>query len=271
MSPEAQEKARKQDLYTTLAQIGFGMAGTNSPSFLQAAGQAANAAIPGAIQARKERKAEQRQGLAALASVEDATNAEQRARADYAQRSADRAIQIKEGRWSAKEEQDFRIKMQDDAQEHDARMTNLQIAAARRSGRGNGDGGRGGNTVNGVPVPNFGNDASGRRMEQIYIAKMSTTPPPGMRWDPNVVAVEVQQIVANDGFLPTSHRHYAGTPGVPVSEYVRDRRGRGGSGRDDIVSITPLPPVVIPATPSAAARAPSSRETAYNERLRGAS
>lgn len=140
ISPEAQEKARKQDLYTMLAQIGFGMAGTNSPSFLQAAGQAANAAIPGAIQARKERKAEQRQGLAALASVEDATNAEQRARADFAQRSTDRAIQIKEGRWSAEKEQDFRIKMQDDAQAHDARMTQLQISA-RGSGGGGGGGG----------------------------------------------------------------------------------------------------------------------------------
>jgi len=140
MSPEAQEKARKQDLYTTLAQIGFGMAGTNSPSFLQAAGQAANAAIPGAIQARKERKAEQRQGLAALASVEDAVNAEQRARADFATAQARLAAEIKEGRVSAEAQRAFTAAESALQRVHDERMTKMEIAA-RRSGVGGGGGG----------------------------------------------------------------------------------------------------------------------------------
>lgn len=137
MSPEAQEKGRKEDLYTMLAQIGFGMAGTNSPSFLQAAGQAANAAIPGAVQARRERKAEQRQGLAALTSIEEASNAENRARADFATAQARVAAELKEGRVSAETQRDFTAAQNALQRAHDERMTRLQISA-RGSGGGGG-------------------------------------------------------------------------------------------------------------------------------------
>jgi hypothetical protein len=139
MSPEAQEKGRKEDLYTMLAQIGFGMAGTNSPSFLQAAGQAANAAIPGAVQARKERKAEQRQGLAALTSIEEAGNAEGRARADFATAQARVAAELKEGRVSAEAQRDFTAAQNALQRAHDERITQMQISA-----RGGGGGGGGG-------------------------------------------------------------------------------------------------------------------------------
>jgi hypothetical protein len=108
MSPEAQEKGRKEDLYTMLAQIGFGMAGTNSPSFLQAAGQAANAAIPGAVQARRERKAEQRQGLGALTGIEANRNAAGQARAQFAANAAQRNAEIANGDWNAEKEREFR-------------------------------------------------------------------------------------------------------------------------------------------------------------------
>ncbi len=136
MSPEAQEKSRKEDLYTMLAQIGFGMAGTNSPSFLQAAGQAANAAIPGAVQARRERKAEQRQGLAALSGIEASRNEEGRARANFASAQARVAAELEEGRVSAEAQREFTAAQNALQRAHAERMTRMQIAAARASGGG---------------------------------------------------------------------------------------------------------------------------------------
>ena len=50
-------KEKNEDLWTSLAQIGFGMAGSKSPYFLQAAGEAGSAAMPGmqkAIAAQRE-------------------------------------------------------------------------------------------------------------------------------------------------------------------------------------------------------------------------
>lgn len=56
-SPEYYEKQRKEDMWSTLAEIGFNMASTKSPSLLQAIGEAASAALPGAEASKKERKA----------------------------------------------------------------------------------------------------------------------------------------------------------------------------------------------------------------------
>jgi hypothetical protein len=140
MSPEAQEKGRKEDLYTMLAQIGFGMAGTNSPSFLQAAGQAANAAIPGAVQARRERKAEQRQGLAALTSIEEAGNAEGRARAEFSTNASQRAAEIANNNWNAEKERTFRAEQAELQRVFEASENAKQRAAAARSGGGGGGG-----------------------------------------------------------------------------------------------------------------------------------
>lgn len=69
-SPEAQAARKKQDLWGSLAQIGFGMAGSNSPYFLQAAGQAGAAALPGMQAAAKDRRMEQQQALDRLAGIE---------------------------------------------------------------------------------------------------------------------------------------------------------------------------------------------------------
>ena len=137
MSPEAQEKSRKEDLYTMLAQIGFGMAGTKSPSFLQAAGQAASAAIPGAVQARKERKAEQRQGLAALTSIEEAGNAERRASTDFALAARQRDVARRDGVWSAQQERDFQEKRDKALREHQLNV--LRIEQAGANSRAGGD------------------------------------------------------------------------------------------------------------------------------------
>lgn len=56
-SPEYYEKERKADMWQTLAEIGFNMASSKSPFLLQAVGEAAAAAMPGARADKKERKA----------------------------------------------------------------------------------------------------------------------------------------------------------------------------------------------------------------------
>ena len=56
-SPEYYEKQRKSDMWQTLAEIGFNMASSKAPSVLQAIGEAASAAMPGARADKKERKA----------------------------------------------------------------------------------------------------------------------------------------------------------------------------------------------------------------------
>ena len=56
-SPEEYEKQRKGDMWQTLAEIGFNMASSKAPNVLQAIGEAAAAAMPGARVDRKARKA----------------------------------------------------------------------------------------------------------------------------------------------------------------------------------------------------------------------
>ena len=62
-SDEYQNKLRKESLWETLAAIGFNMASSKSPSLLQAVGEAAAAALPGASADKKERKALKDRGL----------------------------------------------------------------------------------------------------------------------------------------------------------------------------------------------------------------
>jgi hypothetical protein len=78
--PGALAAQKKQDLWSTLAQVGFGMAGSNSPYFLQAAGQAGSAAIPGMMQAAKDRKAQEREAIRGMADVESLGNRERQER-----------------------------------------------------------------------------------------------------------------------------------------------------------------------------------------------
>lgn len=62
-SDENYEKSRKSDMWQTLAEIGFNMASSKSPYLLQAVGEAASAAMPGARADKKERKAIKDKGL----------------------------------------------------------------------------------------------------------------------------------------------------------------------------------------------------------------
>ena len=70
MDPAVLKREKKDDLWGALAQIGFGMAGSNSPYFLQAAGQAASAALPGIIAKKDQRKVEEKQNIDGLAGIE---------------------------------------------------------------------------------------------------------------------------------------------------------------------------------------------------------
>ena len=69
-APERLKKQKREDMYMTLAQIGANMASTKSPSFLQAAGEAAQAALPGLASASKERRTEERAAMKGAADME---------------------------------------------------------------------------------------------------------------------------------------------------------------------------------------------------------
>lgn len=69
LSPEEKKKSRKYDMWSTLAEIGASMASTKSPQFLQAAGQAMAAALPGAAASKKERDKAERDAVNALADI----------------------------------------------------------------------------------------------------------------------------------------------------------------------------------------------------------
>jgi hypothetical protein len=200
MSPEAQEKSRKEDLYTMLAQIGFGMAGTNSPSFLQAAGQAANAAIPGAVQARKERKAEQRQGMAALADIENMSNADRKAAADYARAQRERAEAIAERRWSVQEEQDFKAEQAELERKHD-------FAILRATPRGGGGG-------SSNSADNFERDV----MEEFRILK-NVAPTGGVRaGDAELMQRARQRVAQRRDLISRANVSYLQARGAPETE-----------------------------------------------------
>lgn len=78
LDPKAVAAGKKQDLWQAVAQFGFNMAATNSPYFLQAAGQAGAATVPAMAAMRKERKAMERDALKQLADIEGLTVAEKR-------------------------------------------------------------------------------------------------------------------------------------------------------------------------------------------------
>ncbi len=68
-SPEFYEKQRKADMWQTLAEIGFNMASSKSPYLLQAVGEAAAAAMPGARADKKERQQLKDRALDAMGAM----------------------------------------------------------------------------------------------------------------------------------------------------------------------------------------------------------
>jgi hypothetical protein len=78
LAPEKQEKARKDDMWMALAQLGANMASSKSPNFLQAAGEAIAATMPGIAGSKKERKAAEREARTGLREVLGLKRAEQK-------------------------------------------------------------------------------------------------------------------------------------------------------------------------------------------------
>jgi hypothetical protein len=77
-SAEDEKKFKHETLWTTLAQIGAGMASSKSPSFLQAAGDAMKEALPQLIATSKDRKVELRQAVKDRAAIEGMDRQEER-------------------------------------------------------------------------------------------------------------------------------------------------------------------------------------------------
>lgn len=76
LTPETQKKRKKEDLWASLAELGFGMASSKSPTFLGALGEAGAKAAPAMAARGKERRAEQREAIKTLAQQEGLNNKE---------------------------------------------------------------------------------------------------------------------------------------------------------------------------------------------------
>jgi hypothetical protein len=83
LSEEAQKKEKNYDKWATLAEIGFNIAGSNSPNFLQAVGAAASAALPGAKKSKEAREARFDKYLSQYAEIEGIENGEARERVKF--------------------------------------------------------------------------------------------------------------------------------------------------------------------------------------------
>lgn len=77
-SPEFYEEQRKADMWETLTQIGFNMASSKSPFLLQAVGEAAAAALPGAQASKKERQQLKDRALDVMQAMNDKSRKENR-------------------------------------------------------------------------------------------------------------------------------------------------------------------------------------------------
>ncbi len=71
LSPEYEKKGKEQSKWEFLANLGFGLASSKSPYFLQALGASATAALPGLAADRKAAKEEKRQAIRDLADAEN--------------------------------------------------------------------------------------------------------------------------------------------------------------------------------------------------------
>lgn len=75
---------KKEDMWSALAQFGFGMAGTDSPYALQAAGQAGSAVMPTIQKMQEARRADELAAMQGKAGLEQVSNEETRAIAEAA-------------------------------------------------------------------------------------------------------------------------------------------------------------------------------------------
>ena len=125
-SPEFYEKQRKASMWETLAEIGFNMASSQSPFLLQAVGEAAAAAMPGAKVARKEREALKDRALDVMQSMNGLKRKENRELLGIATDMAYKGMQQKQ----------FEQKLALDERQVDLaeRRLNEEIAVAKAKG-----------------------------------------------------------------------------------------------------------------------------------------
>ena len=76
LSPEEEAKNRQQDKWGALAQLGFGIAGSKTPNFLQALGETASEVLPNIMKQRAADKTARRADVEALAALETKSNEE---------------------------------------------------------------------------------------------------------------------------------------------------------------------------------------------------
>jgi hypothetical protein len=136
-SPEFYEKQRKASMWETLAEIGFNMASSKSPFLLQAVGEAAAAAMPGAKVARKEREALKDRALDVMQSMNGLKRKENRELLGIATDMAYKGMQQKQF------EETMDLKRDELAQVRDLALAELdaKTQAALAKATGNSDGG----------------------------------------------------------------------------------------------------------------------------------
>jgi len=160
LDPKAMAAQKKQDMWQAVAQFGFNMAATNSPYFMQAAGQAGAATVPFMAASSKERKAAEREALKQLADIEGLTAAEKK-----------QALRDGFAYAARRVEQDEEMDYKRDVLEENKRENRVRegLAAARGSGGGGGGGG-------GLGAPDFPGGMDGYRLERFYKAEMAKVP-----------------------------------------------------------------------------------------------
>jgi hypothetical protein len=205
MSPEAMAAQKKQDMWQALAQFGFGMAGTNSPSFMQAAGQAGAATVPAMAAMAKERKATEREARKWLVDNENMTNAEGRAlRAQGLTFSQAReAVEENRRQFDANfglEEEKFKYTKQRDIAER----------ADRRRGSGGG----------GLGAPDFPGGEYGYKVKLFYDREMAKIP---------LLLAKNPGIKADQAWMA----RYSQDAQRRAVEYVDAQRGGGGATQYD--------------------------------------
>ena len=140
LSEAAQKKRASQDKWSALADFGFRLAGSRSPSLFTALGEAGTAVLPGLMENARLRKTEQKAARRALADLEagrNTANAQIAAQAMQMQQAAIQGYEADTGR-------KFQASQNQLGRDLDWRIATLRSAGSGGGGGGGGGGGEGG-------------------------------------------------------------------------------------------------------------------------------
>jgi len=132
MDPAEQKKRRKEDMWMALGQVGARMA-TTPGSIFQAAATGIGAALPGAKEAAKERRAEQRDAIKTLAQQEGLSNKEARELANAAIGMSGKYGEFRESDLSRKQQKDLEILKEKGANERNRAQVGASMYGANVS------------------------------------------------------------------------------------------------------------------------------------------